>query len=271
MTDNQLIRIANEALQDKPDLPFYVYSAIHQQTLNNIAITKPTLVFVMRGHKTIGQPEQAVCHSHHFVFLSNHKLATIRNIPDKKEYLALIIEFDTEDFSGLSLISNQPSTPYILGKTSVELETLLLQFLEISKWASANILSNRKKEILMCLYEMGYQEIASFGNNATLSFRIHALFRQYQFQNLTWQTICHALAMSESTIRRKLQLENQTIKNIKDNAQLGTALHLLQTSSDSIQSIAEQCGYFSPSRFTKNFKQRFGLTPSELRKTKAMS
>lgn len=270
MKTDSFIHTVHEALLNNPHLPFYVYSATHPQSLKNITITKPTLIFIMRGCKTIGQPEQVTCLSGHFIFLSDHKLTALRNIPDKNEYLAWIIEFDAQDFAGVPLMSSSTHAPYIMGKTTQELTELIEQFVQISKWAPNNILGHRKSELLKVLYEMGHHEIASFGNNATLSFKIHALFRHHDFQNLSLEMICRSLSMSESTLRRKLKSENQSIKDIKDNAQLGYGLHLLQTTQHSIHHISEQCGYQSHSRFTKHFKNRFGLTPSELRKTKTL-
>ena len=68
----------------------------------------------------------------------------------------------------------------------------------------------------------------------------------------------------------QLQAEGASVQDIKDQTKLGYGLHLLQTSADSIGAIAELCGYQSQSqsRFSERFKQRFGLTPTELRKTK---
>jgi AraC-like DNA-binding protein len=74
--------------------------------------------------------------------------------------------------------------------------------------------------------------------------------------------------MSESTLRRKLKLEGTSVQEVKDQARLGLGLHLLQTTRQPISLVAEKCGYLSQSRFTDRFKKRFGLTPSELRKTK---
>jgi AraC-like DNA-binding protein len=74
--------------------------------------------------------------------------------------------------------------------------------------------------------------------------------------------------MSESTLRRKLKVESTSVQEIKDSARLGLGLHLLQTSQHSIGIISDKCGYQSQSRFTERFKKQFGLTPSELRKTK---
>jgi AraC-like DNA-binding protein len=80
--------------------------------------------------------------------------------------------------------------------------------------------------------------------------------------------ICQQLAMSESTLRRKLKSEGTTIQDIKDQVKLGLGLHLLQTTLDPIGIIAQKSGYYSQSKFTERFKRRFGLTPSELRKTR---
>lgn len=74
--------------------------------------------------------------------------------------------------------------------------------------------------------------------------------------------------MSESTLHRKLKSERTSIQEIKDQAKLGKGLHLLQTTHYSIRLVEEKCGYQSQSKFTDRFKKRFGLTPSELRKTK---
>jgi len=74
--------------------------------------------------------------------------------------------------------------------------------------------------------------------------------------------------MSESTLRRKLKAEGTSIQEIKDQTRMGFGLHLLQTTKKSISIIAQECGYQSQSRFTSRFKDRFGLTPTELRKTK---
>ena len=101
-----------------------------------------------------------------------------------------------------------------------------------------------------------------------VSHQVHELCQRGEFDKLTNDYICQQLAMSESTLRRKLKMEGTTIQVIKDRAKLGLGLHLLQTTLFPIGIIADKCGYHSQSRFTDRFKSHFGLTPSELRKTK---
>ena len=85
---------------------------------------------------------------------------------------------------------------------------------------------------------------------------------------LNTEYFCQSLAMSESTLRRKLKNEGTGLQQIKDQVTLGLGLHLLQTTEQSIGLIAETVGYQSQSRFADKFKARFSLTPSELRKTR---
>jgi AraC-like DNA-binding protein len=86
--------------------------------------------------------------------------------------------------------------------------------------------------------------------------------------DLTAGLVAARLALSESTLRRKLAAEGATLQAIKDRARLGHGLHLVQTTFDPIGRIAEKCGYQSQSRFTEKFRQLFGTTPTELRKTR---
>jgi len=264
---NHFIERTKQALQSNKAAPFYLYCASSEQNLQNIAFIKPIFIFIMNGSKEIRTTETVLCHSSEFVFLSDLKLTTVRNIPRQNGYTAFILEFEYDDFAGIPAAS-QNDILYIQGKVSLELQEELEQFVSISAWASESILTHRRREILMLFYDLGYKNIAALGKQPFLSYKIHDLFIKNEFQNMTVQKICDMLFMSESTLRRKLRHENQSIKEIKANAQLGYGLHLLQTTLSSIQNIAEQCGYQTHSRFTENFKNRFGLTPRELRKTK---
>jgi len=189
------------------------------------------------------------------------------NIPKAKEYFALLIEFDYQDFNGLQINSTHKKD-YIIGDTTPILERCLQQFVESLHWAPEILLSSRKREILSLLCHMGHQEVLSLLGNLKLKNRLHDMFIEQGFNELSIADICQNLAMSESTLRRKLRLENSSVQEVKDQARHGLGLHLLQTTKSSIGLIAGQCGYQSQSRFTERFKAHFGLTPSELRKTK---
>jgi AraC-like DNA-binding protein len=264
--ENLLSTIKN-TLNEKREQPFSVYTSIKEQMLLNVPIAKPLLIVVLNGDKELGVNNELICHSGDFIFLSDSPSINMRNIPKSKEYFALLIEFDYEDFKGLPINSSNKKD-YLIGKTTLDLEKCLQQFVEVSSWAPKNLWSLRKREIISLLCHMGYEEILSLLGNPQIKHRLHEMFMNQGFHELTIKRICEQLAMSESTLRRKLKLEDTSVQDIKDQARLGLSLHLLQTSSSSIGVIADKCGYQSQSRFTERFKKRFGLTPSELRKTK---
>ena len=262
------------AEQEHIDLPFSVYSSVKEQKLLNVPIVKPLLILVLSGKKALGKQNELACQAGDFIFLSANPALDMRNIPKDNEYFALLIDFEEQDYKGLQKVSDKKHH-YCVGKSTLTLERCLQQFVESSLWAPKALWSSRKREIITLLCHMGYHEVLSLIDKPTLVRQLHDLFIEKSLQcnqesPLTIGNICIDLAMSESTLRRKLKTQGTSVQQIKDQARLGLGLHLLQTSHYSIGLIAQKCGYLSQSRFSDRFKKLFGLTPSELRKTKMM-
>jgi AraC-like DNA-binding protein len=244
-----------------------VYSSIKEQRLLNVPIAKPLFIAVLSGDKKLGKNNEIVCNSGSFIFLSDGPAINMRNIPKETEYFALLIEFDYQDFYGLqtSLVNKHP---FCIGEITAQLTQCLQQYVEYSLWAPQELWSSRRKEIIQLLCFLGHKDILSMVANPKVGHKLHDIISKQLTEEMTLDTICEQLAMSESTLRRKLKAEGTSVQEIRDQAKLGKGLHLLQTTHDPIGIIAEKCDYLSQSRFTDRFKGRFGLTPSELRKTK---
>ncbi len=90
----------------------------------------------------------------------------------------------------------------------------------------------------------------------------------YPQENFTSRKLCEIADLSESTLRRlfKEQTGKTLYEFIKENKMNYAARKLLIT-SDAISSIAYELGYESPSYFAKCFKEIFGISPQEYRKT----
>ncbi|MGJ8681486.1 helix-turn-helix transcriptional regulator [Paraglaciecola sp.] len=262
-----LIDIVRNTLKENVEQPFSVYSSVKELNILNVPIAKPLLIVVLNGNKELGVNGELVCEMGEFIFLSNSPAIDMRNIPQDKEYFALLIEFEHQDYASLQKGANNNQKHYI-GKTTEALDMCLQQFVESSRWAPKQVLTSRKREIINLLCHLGHSDILSLFVNPQLKDRLHGLFIEHKGWELSVQNICDQLAMSESTLRRKLKIEQTSVQEIKDSARLGKALHLLQTTELAIGLVAEECGYQSQSRFTERFKKHFGLTPSELRKTK---
>lgn len=84
--------------------------------------------------------------------------------------------------------------------------------------------------------------------------------RGWRAQDMTAQ-----LAMSTATLRRKLAAEGTGFRTLLEEVRLCHALALIQTTTQPLKRIAEDCGYLSASRFATRFRKRFGTLPSELR------
>ncbi|WP_077338651.1 helix-turn-helix transcriptional regulator [Pseudocolwellia agarivorans] len=262
-----LINTIKNTMDENKKLPFTVYSSVKEQRILNVSIVKPLLIVVLSGTKILGVDNEIICQTGDFVFLSDSPSINLRNIPKNEEYFALLIDFDYQDINGFNIHTSHVK-PYCLGSTTPVLYQCLQQFVESAMWAPESLWGLRKKELLELLCFMGHTEILSMFSNPKVSYKLHDIFSAQPEQEITLDVICDQLAMSESTLRRKLKAEGTSIQEIKDQTRLGLGLHLLQTTSNSIALIAEKCGYQSQSRFTERFKNRFGLTPSELRKTR---
>lgn len=262
-----LLNKIKKMLGESDVLPFSVYTSTFEQKLLNVPIAKPLLIIVISGDKELGKTNDIHCAAGQFVFISDSPAIDMRNIPKDAEYFALLIEFEDSDFNGMQTgYTNQ--LDYFIGDVVPELENCLEQFVDCFSWATADILTSRKREILNLLYSLGHKEVLSIMTGTKISHRLHDLFHDKNFQDITASFICERLAMSESTLRRRLRAEGTSIQDIKDRARLGHALHLLQTTKDPIGIVSDKCGYHSQSRFTERFKGHFGLTPTELKKTK---
>ena len=87
-------------------------------------------------------------------------------------------------------------------------------------------------------------------------------------KNFTSKELCELAGFSESTLRRlfKEQTGKTVYDFIKDIKMTNAARKLLVT-NEPISSIAYALGYETPSYFAKCFKEVFGLSPQEYRRT----
>lgn len=258
---------AKDTLELGKPLPFSIYSSVKEQKIVNVPIIKPMLICVLDGSKKLGSPGEIECPFGSFIILSNRPSISMRNIPGDGEYLALIVEFEFEDFHCLPPSSGK-AAPFVQGRIDQVFLNTLQQFVEWSAFAPPALWRVRRQEILQLVYHLGYEQVSAVVEPPSLSHKVHGIISANVAADLNAGEVAARLALSESTLRRKLSAEGATLQAIKDRAKLGYGLHLVQTTFAPVGRIAEKCGYQSQSRFTDKFKQLFGTTPTELRKTR---
>ncbi|MEL7400099.1 MAG: helix-turn-helix transcriptional regulator [Pseudomonadota bacterium] len=291
-----LIQRAIQVLALQPQAPFSVYSAAHEQLLSNVPLLKPMMIVVAAGCKQLDGPPEQSLRAGQFVLLPGNGAVNMRNIPLQQQYQALLIEFEGDDFDGLpdalpGIADGQPSSApqnqagdgiehvvvndlvaknVVAGDVDALLHQCLLQFIDWSARAPESLWPQRRRELLQLLHYQGWRQLARLRPASRLTERLQQLIRQAPAQEHTASSLAAQLAMSEATLHRRLRAEKTRLQDIKDQVRLGLALHWLQSSDDAIQRIGERCGYFSASRFSEKFRQQFGMSPRELRRTRLM-
>ncbi|HGT7969355.1 TPA: helix-turn-helix transcriptional regulator [Escherichia coli] len=81
----------------------------------------------------------------------------------------------------------------------------------------------------------------------------------------SWRLVdlANVLHMSEVSIRKKLEKENNNFNNLILDIRMQHAARLITTTEKHINSISDEVGYVSTSYFIRNFKSYFGITPKQ--------
>ena len=84
-------------------------------------------------------------------------------------------------------------------------------------------------------------------------------------ETLSVETLSSAVGFSRAQLNRKLKaLLNKSPKQLINEIRLNKAYHLLTSNTGTVSEIAYAVGYSNMSYFSKRFKEKFGITPSEI-------
>lgn len=263
----ELIELTKRQVAGLIVLPYAVVASVKEQRILNAPIMKPLLIFVFAGVKRLGKDDGFTCPAGHFLFLSSAPSIDMRNIPDG-EYFALLIEFEHRDFDQFRGCKVVDGPVQFQGVMDNAMQLALRQFIEFPSYAPPELWPSRRQELLRLFYSWGYTGLGSVVERPSLSHRLHHIVAGSLSAQWTLARLASSLAISEPTLRRKLKAEGISVKTIVGRARLGHALYLVQTTLEPIGRVADACGFTSQSRFTEQFKQTFGLTPTALRKTR---
>lgn len=268
--------------QQQP-LPFSVFRCCQPQQLHQVPILSPTFIFVLRGQKQLNNHQTA--NAGDFIFLHGGQNVMLSNIPDQQQYLALVLELQPQDKLAAppsrSEINSTLVTESVTSNSAdqsghdfiaVIPDIVLTSLQQMADWSVQVDHSQwyiRRREILQLLLDEGYHQISQAFSNDLFSTKVTHLLQQQPQKNWSQADLCQQLAISEATLRRRLLAENTSFRELLESVRMSVGLDLLQTTQLPINLVAERCGYLSASRFAERFKQRFRLTPSQLRKTQS--
>ena len=99
--------------------------------------------------------------------------------------------------------------------------------------------------------------------------KLDTFINQHIFENITVDTLSDYMAMSNSTLYRKMKgLTSLAPNDYIRLCRLKTAAKLLKEENISIKEISEKLNFSSVSYFTNCFMKQFGVTPGAFRKSK---
>jgi AraC-like DNA-binding protein len=122
---------------------------------------------------------------------------------------------------------------------------------------------NTVMEVLLWLAEDGIGFEAD--RKPRVEDRVRATLAQQPDRDWHAVDVAKSLALSESTLRRRLAEAKTNFNTLLTDVRMARALALLQTTLIPIQQVAAQVGYESPSRFSVRFRARYGVSPSDIR------
>lgn len=243
-----------------------------EQRIADVPFPDPCVILVTRGHKSLRVGErQLEAGPGQLLFINAGVTAQMRNTPDADGLYAATCVAVAPDLVRAHAAARgvPPATAWQAlaqppaGSAVAQAVRHAAAGMLAGAAVSDRVVRHRLEELLIALDDLGcWCRIATV---ATVAERVRALFAEDPAAEWTARQVARRLHMSEASLRRALRSEATGFRPLRDDVRMSTGLALIQGSALSLQRIAAECGYASPSRFAARFKQRFGVSPSQLR------
>ncbi len=248
-----------------------LYACVRTLDIRHVPFEAPCLILVLAGRKILYTPDGPVAAAAgEWLAVSGPAGLDLRNEPDARlgAYRALVLPFTHDHLDRLrqwhGFATPAVSAPAVL-HYGIEAARLDAIHHYLAAPAYPRLLAHRLLGLLLLLAEHDPRLLAFRGTPPEWRRQVMAVLAADLTREWTLAEVCQHLAVGESTLRRHLAAEETGFRELLREARLGAALHRLQQSRHPVQRIALDCGYRSVSRFTANFRARFGLTPTGLR------
>ena len=240
--------------------------------LNFTSLTtdQPLIIIIRRGCKVIRSP------GYHFELESGEAIAIAQgqvfdfeNIPaEDGDYEARWLAIDPDLIAAFGdPDGTAPVAPaHLLGRMSAGLcqafETAVAALLDKGDLPDL-VIRHRVTELLAWLNASGHR--FSLVVPDSYAARIRRLVTRRPDHAWSGGEISSTLGVSEATLRRRLQEEGTSLREVLTDVRMTHAMGLLQSSATPVSMIAASAGFESQSRFAVRFRSRFGFPPSAIR------
>ncbi|QLG89287.1 helix-turn-helix transcriptional regulator [Chitinibacter bivalviorum] len=245
------------------------------QQLREVTCLQATLMRIVHGEKHIWMNEQThIARRGDLLIAPAGMQLTLSNHPDAHGYACEVLALDAtliQHFrssypEAIQAVMQNP--PRLCEKITPMIEHLWDEvFAATASHEPAQLLQHRAEGLLLAMTMAGYGVSFLLNRSDSLAERVQHLIMLHPAQDWTVDAMAKQLNLGASTLRRQLDKEGQSFRDLLEQVRLNMALGLIQTSKQAIGQIALQCGYASASRFSARFQQQFGVKPMQLRAT----
>nr|ELR5212560.1 helix-turn-helix transcriptional regulator [Providencia rettgeri] len=172
--------------------------------------------------------------------------------------------------SSAPLTSHQPIYHVSPSETVRDNFSLLKQCLPLKKQSESQEALLMKQSlyfILMAIYQEGVDilTIFRFNYDEPKNQAITHLITQEPQKKWSLDDVAKALFTTPSTLRRHLNREGVSFRQLLLDVRMGMALNYLTFSNYSVYQISHRCGFGSNAYFCDVFKRKYNMTPSQFR------
>jgi AraC-like DNA-binding protein len=254
-----------------------VQSCYEPQKISKVTFSKPAALLVVSGSKEIELASRRfVAKAGELLIVPADTEFWLAKLPDPVSglYQGLGFRFDietVEEFQrsyGRGLESWNLSSNWHAPASEATLEWIIQWLDWSSKYPpSLHVQRHRLVELLLLLAQAGLAGNILVSRNPSWRQRIGQMIGLDPARAWRCQDLCRMLGVSESAMRRHLRVERTSFRDLLEETRLMSGLVMVQETSLTICQVADAVGYRSQSRFTDRFKERFGVTPTMLRRS----
>ncbi len=253
-----------------------IFHSRRPQSLHNVPIHQPLLVLVASGRKLIRMGErQMVVPAGEVLLLPGGCEVEVANEPghDGGQYLGLAIGFSESSVNQFRRYYGTEAgntAPRWAAPAPPEVIAAITQWIEwcLQRPVDPTLARHRQVELLLLLAQAGLAGNLLLHRQAPWRQRTAQLLCLDPAHDWSAAEVCRRLGVGESTLRRHLQQEGTSFREVLEESRMVAALALLQETFWPVGQVADAVGYRSHSRFSERFKRRFGLTPAELKRSR---
>jgi AraC-like DNA-binding protein len=242
------------------------YHARRRQYMAAVPFGDFVVARIQAGQKRIADgARRAAIQPDHYLVVTPGMLLNVENLPASDgPYLSSCVAVSRELLLEKQWSTDtKPITWAVLPPSPALDQSFAHAELGLQQQLPQAVLVHRVRELLEALDLSGFRPVPM--QAPAVAERVRMLLAETPDKAWQAEEMAAQLAISVATLRRKLVAEDTSFRALLEEVRLARALTLIQTTSQPLKRIAEDCGYRSPSRFATRFRMRFGTLPSELR------